>query len=74
MVKEKEENREKKININQRAKYRKRKNPIHLFLNLVVNDHQLGLGGRKVGGGGDAHPGSHLQVRLHVNIATFVRK
>lgn len=29
------------------AKYRKRKNPIHLSLNLVVNDHQLGLRGRK---------------------------
>lgn len=54
------------------AKYRKRKNPIHLSLNLVINDHQLGLGGQE--GEKNAPPGSHVQVSFHLNIATFVRK
>lgn len=43
MVKERKENREKKRNIKKRL-IQGKKNPIHVCLNLAVNDDQLGLG------------------------------
>lgn len=47
--------------------HRKRKNSIHLSLNLVVNDHQLGLVGRK-----GKKKVSGFQVNFRVNVATFL--